>query len=137
MGRTTAADSVGLARSGAHEQAVAWDHREALIASAAVLVASAGHDPDRAICHEADCGLADAAVCEVAHRLARLPGAPAVVPALPLDVATDRFAQALIAAADAIRHCRQTVHAGRGCWFSADAALDGCGTVLRLLHALG
>jgi hypothetical protein len=137
VGHTTAAGSAGLARSGAQEQATAWHHREALVASAAVLVASAGHDQDRAVCDEAGCGLTDATVCEVAHRLARLSGAPVVVPALPLEVAADRFASALTAAADAIRHCRQTVHAGRNCWFSADAGLDDCGAVLRLLHRLG
>ncbi|WP_052667241.1 hypothetical protein [Nitriliruptor alkaliphilus] len=137
MGRTIAADSEGLARSGAAEEAVARHHRDALIAAAVTLVVSAGHDPDRAACDEAACGLADPGLCDVAHRLARLPDAPTVVPATHVALASARFAAALTSSADAIRHCRQTVHIGRGCWFSADADLDGCGEVLRLLHRLG
>lgn len=136
MGRTGTAADADLTRSGAHEQATAWLHREALVAAAAVLVASAGHDPDRADCDEAACRLADRSLCDVAHRLARLPEAPAVAPMQPIELATDRFTAALMASADAIRHCRQTVHPGRGCWFGA-AAPDGCGEVLRLLHRLG
>lgn len=138
MGRTTtAAASEGLARSSAAEQATAWAHRDALVAAAAALVASAGHDPDRAMCDDASCGLADARTCDVAHRLARLPGAPAVTTTEPLALASVRFTAALTAAADAIRHCRQTVHVGHGCWFSVDGASDGCGEVLHLLHRLG
>jgi hypothetical protein len=137
VGRTTTADSAGLARSTTVEQATAWHHREALIAAAVTLVSSAGHDPDRASCDEASCRLADDRVCDVAHRLARLPGAPAASPARPIDEAAAWFTVALTAAADAIRHCRQTVHPGHGCWFSADTGHDGCGEVLHLMHRLG
>lgn len=137
MGRTTTAGSVGLARSTAVEQAAAWHHREALIAAAATLVASAGHDPDRAACDEASCRLADGRICDVAHRLARLPGAPDAPAQRSIDEAAAWFTVALTAAADAIRHCRQTVHATHGCWFSADADQDGCGEVLHLMHRVG
>lgn len=137
MGRTTSAGGAGLARSTATEQATAWHHREALVAAAATLVASAGHDPDRAACDEASCRLADSRICDVAHRLARLPGAPDATSAQPIDEAAAWFTVALTAAADAIRHCRQTVHVGQGCWFSADADQDGCGEVLHLMHRVG
>jgi hypothetical protein len=134
VGRTTTAGSVGLARSSPGEQALAWHHRERLVLAAATLVASVDHDPARG--DDGRCGI-DGGVLDVAHRLARLPGAPSVVPTQPVAVALTGFASALTSAADAIRHCRQTVHAGRGCWFSAEVGTDGCGEVLHLLHELG
>lgn len=140
MARTAAADTTvhdGLARSTAQDHAIAWHHREALVAAAASLAAAAGHDPDRARCEEAGCGLPDRSLCDVVHRLAGLPGAPAVVATDPVAPALERFTGALVLAADAIRHCRQHEHAGRTCWFSSDGRGDGCGAVLRLLHALG
>lgn len=134
MGRTTSGASAGLARSSASEQALAWHHRERLILAAATLVASVDHDPDQA--GDGRSGF-DTSVLDVAHRLARLPGGPSLVPTQPVGTASRRFAAALTAAADAVRHCRQTVHTGGGCWFSDDAGRDGCGEVLHLLHELG
>jgi hypothetical protein len=137
VGRTSATRDRDLARSSAGEQALAWGHRDALVLAAATLVATADHDPDRAACAEAGCRLPDSDLCALAHRLARLPGAPPVVPTTPTAPAVDAFTSALAASADAVRHCRQTVHAGRDCWFSAGTEADGCGEVLRLLHRLG
>lgn len=137
MGHTSATADVDLARSTTGDRDVAWRHREVLVAAAAALVAAAGHDPDRATCSDAACRLADADLCDVTHRLSRLPGAPTAVAVLTFEVALERFGAALTASADAIRHCRQTVHASRECWFSPAPGGDGCGPVLHLLHRLG
>jgi hypothetical protein len=136
VGHTTTATSVGLARSTAGEQALAWHHRERLVVAAAVLVASVDRDPSR-IATVVPPGAVDAArVLDVARRLAQLPGAPSVVPTEPVPDAVAGFATALTSAADAVRHCRQTVHTSRGCWFSTGSGNDGCGEVLHLLHHL-
>lgn len=133
----------GLCRSSAGELHLARSHRDALLVAATGVVAAAGHDPDLGTCAEASCGLGEhgalgTAVCTVAHRLARLPDAPAPLAARsPLPVALADFRSALAAAADAIRACRQTAHAGEGCWFSAAPGVDGCGEILRLLHRCG
>lgn len=140
MGHTAAADvsaDDGLARSTARDQAIAWHHRDLLIAAAVALAAVAGHDPDRAPCADAGCQLPDPALCDLVHRLAALPDAPAPAPAGTLPQELERFTGALIAAADAVRHCRQHEHPGRSCWFTPDRRGDGCSAVLRLLHALG
>ncbi|MEX1162485.1 MAG: hypothetical protein WEB03_02785 [Nitriliruptor sp.] len=133
--------TAGLARSTRAELDLAWQHREVLVAAATTLVTTAGHDPDLGVCAAADCGLAtlspDPALCGVADRLARVPGAPPGVHDLPVEVALAGFLAALTAAADAIRHCRQAEHIGSSCWFSPVAGLDGCGDVLRLLHRCG
>jgi hypothetical protein len=137
VGRTTTAASEGLARSTADEQALAWHHRERLFLAAATLVASVDGDPSR-LATVVPSGAVDAGrVLDVAHRLAQLPGAPAVVRTEPVADAVAGFTAALTSAADAVRHCRQTVHTRRGCWFSTAAGSDGCGEVLHLLHHLG
>jgi hypothetical protein len=133
---------VGLARSGTAELELAHEHRDALVAAATQMTAAAGHDPDVADCGDAGCGLASldtvgAALCAVAHRLSRLPGAPTHPVPGDLAAATTGFAAALVASADAIRACRQTAHAVGGCWFSPAPGIDGCGDVLRLLHRWG
>lgn len=128
-----------LVRSTESELATARAHRDALVAAAVELAVAAGHDPDVAACAEAGCLLAGAephgpALCATAHRLARLPDAPPATGAVPFTLALAGFHTALVTSADAIRTCRQTAHAGRGCWFSPAPGLDGCGEVLRLLH---
>lgn len=134
----------GLCRSSAGELHLARVHRDALLVAATGVVAAAGHDPDLGSCDEASCGLAahgtlGPAVCAAAQRLARLPDAPptAATSGAPLSAAVTDFTDALEGAADAIRACRQTAHAGEGCWFSAAPGVDGCGEILRLLHRCG
>jgi hypothetical protein len=131
----------GLARSTSADLEVAWGHREALVIAAAVLVRAAGHGHVDARCTSATCPLVvrtgDTLLCGVADRLAAgavLPPASAVV---ALDAALATFTGALIAAADAIRCCRQTAHSSAACWFQPPGGGDGCGEVLRLLHRLG
>jgi hypothetical protein len=132
----------GLARSGLAELELAHDHRDALVVAATLVTAAAGHDPDVADCGDAGCRLAaldtvGMALCAVAHRLSRLPGAPTLPAPGDLAAATTGFATALVASADAIRACRQTAHAVGACWFSPAPGIDGCGDVLRLLHRWG
>lgn len=130
-----------LSRSTAAELATARAHRDALVAAAVALTSAAGHDPDLATCAQAGCGHAAVpdgpALCAMAHRLARLPDAPATPPAVPFLAAVAHFRSALVGSADAIRACRQTAHPGDDCWFSPVPGLDGCGEVLRLLHRCG
>lgn len=137
--RPPAAADRGLARSSGTDLRLAWQHRDALVLAAVAVVAACGHDPDVARCTSAGChlaGLSDGeAVCAVAHALSRVPDAPRlrVVPSAAEVVA--EFRAQLVAAADAIRHCRQAEHGTGVCWFSPIPGDDGCRPVLRLLHA--
>jgi hypothetical protein len=132
-----------LTRSSLDELDLAREHRDALLRAAVEVTYACGHDLDIADCAEADCALdgahaAGRSVCAVAHRLAYLADAPVLeLPTPPLRVALADFLHALDAAADAIRACRQTAHAGAGCWFSPAPGIDGCGEILRLLHRCG
>jgi hypothetical protein len=125
VGQPTTVHSADLARSSTAERALAWRHRELLVLAAATLVASDVRPPQVG---------SRARLMAVATRLAHLPGAPNVVPTEPSGVALDRFTAALVGAADAIRHCRQTEHVGGGCWFGVGGARDACDEALHLLH---
>lgn len=144
MGRTPLRDR--LARTDTGEMDLARAHLARLVLAARGLVAACRHDPDRALCHDAGCGLASlehgAERCRVAHRLALLEVVDAEVPppgtpAAPLGRALARFDHATMEALDAVRACRQTGHPGGSCWFSPDGAHEGCGAVLRLAHRTG
>jgi hypothetical protein len=128
VGRTTTARSADLARSSDEDRVMAWLQREQLILAAVTLLASDVRPP----------GIGRRArLVAVATRLAHLPGAPSVVPTERTEVALDRFTDALVDAADAIRHCRRTEHVGGGCWFGVGGARDACDDALHLLHELG
>jgi hypothetical protein len=126
-----------LARSGPAELADARNHLDHLLASAAALHAAAAHDPDIAVCEEADCRLPSVAdgdeLCALADRLAALHTGPPPPP-LPIDRAVARFRRALVDALDAVRACRQTAHPVGSCWFATVPDVDGCGEVLRIAH---
>lgn len=134
-----AATDRGLARSSDAEVLLAWRHRDRLVHAAVAVVAACGHDPDVARCAAAGChldGLVDgSAVCGVAHALSRVPDAPHLRQVPSAAEAVAEFRACLVAAADAIRHCRQAEHGSGVCWFSPVAGDDGCRTVLHLLHA--
>lgn len=128
-----------LTRSSVADLDEAWAHRQALVVAAQTLVRAAGHRPGGG-CDPASCVLVaragDGALCRVADQLA---DAALVSPATPLvdvDVALATFTDALTVAADAIRCCRQTAHAGSACWFAPQDGGQGCAEVLRLLHRL-
>lgn len=127
-----------LARSTDAEVAVARRHRDRLVAAAHAVVASCGHHPDRGACVGAGChlgGLPDGpAVCGVAHALAGLTSPTPVTATSSAAEAVAEFRSCLVAAADAIRHCRQAEHGAGGCWFGPAPGVDGCRAVLRLLH---
>lgn len=126
-----------LARSGPAELADARSHLARLLESAAVLQLAAAHDPDVALCADADCGLARVddgpELCVLADRLAGLHRG-ATPSGVGLDRAVQRFRVALVASLDAVRACRQTAHPVGTCWFTAVPDVDGCGEVLRLAH---
>jgi hypothetical protein len=126
-----------LARSGPAEVADAQLHLDRLLASAVALHEAAGHDPDVAVCDDADCllpGVPDGTeLCALADRLADLHRG-AAPSQLPLDQAVQRFRAALLDSLDAVRACRQTAHPIGSCWFAAVPDVDGCGEVLRLAH---
>lgn len=128
MGRTTTVRSADLARSSSAERALAWRQRELLVLAAVTLLASGVRPRGPG---------SRARLVAVATRLAHLPGAPSVVPAEPSERALEGFVAALVDAADAIRHCRQTEHVGGGCWFGVGGARDACDEALHLLHELG
>lgn len=129
-----------LARCGESEELQAEQAVEALLRAAAVLVAAAGHDPDRVGCRAAACRLAgaDAAeLCGLAHRLASLAGTVPVHAVVPLATALDAFHTHLTAAVHAVRRCRTTRHPEGRCRFSSVPGQDGCAAVLRAAHAIG
>jgi hypothetical protein len=128
VGRTTTARSADPARSTAEERGLAWRKRELLVLAAVTLVASDVRPPGAG---------RRARLLAVATRLAHLPGAPSVVPTERSELALARFTEALVDAADAIRHCRRTEHVGGGCWFGVGGARDACDEALHLLHELG
>jgi hypothetical protein len=137
MGRTRTRPATTLARSGPAELADARLHLAQLLHDAAVLHASAAHDPDVARCADAGCGLDGRAtgdeLCALADRLAPLHSGP-VARDVPLHQAEERFRQALVTSLDAVRACRQTAHRSGTCWFSPLPDVDGCSEVLRLAH---
>jgi hypothetical protein len=126
-----------LARSGPSELADARLHRDRLLSSAAVVHAAAAHDPDIARCEDAACRLPEvrdgAALCALADRLADLHAGPPPE-RLDLEIAVERFRQALIDSLDAVRACRQTSHPVGRCWFASVPGVDGCGEVLQAAH---
>jgi hypothetical protein len=134
------ATDLALARSSAAELDEAWAHRQALVVAAQTLVRAAGHRTGGG-CDGDACALVarvgDAAVCRVADQLADAAVVAPATPVVALDVALATFTDALTVAADAIRCCRQTAHAGAACWFAPAGGGQGCAEVLRLLHRLG
>lgn len=76
-------------------------------------------------------------VWALARRLALLPTPDPVRRRAPsLAVADAAFRAALVGSVDAIRMCRQTLHVSGACWFADGPRVDGCGEVLRTVHAL-
>jgi hypothetical protein len=142
MGRTRAPER--LTRSETGEMDLARAHLAALVGAADRVVATAGHDPDRADCGQAACRLGDVpdgqAWCRLAHRLVML---DVEVPAPPrdggttLDAALNDFRRALVSSLDAVRACRSIGHAEGRCWFRDRTGHDVCGEVLRLAHRAG
>jgi hypothetical protein len=144
MGRIPTQDRLSRTQTG--EIDLARAHLARLVLASRGLVAAAGHDPDRAACDEAGCGLAGLEHgperCHLAQRLALLEVVDAEVPppntpAAPLERAVARFDHATVESLDAVRTCRQTGHPGGACWFSPSPGHDGCGEVLRLAHRAG
>lgn len=132
------AASAALARSSDADIRTARQHRDRLVAAARAVVVACGHHPDRGACEGAGChlgGLPDGpAVCAVAHALAGLTSPLPTTPAASAAEAVAEFRSCLVAAADAIRHCRQAEHGAGDCWFGPAPGVDGCRPVLRLLH---
>lgn len=110
--------ATSLARSTPDELTAAWAAFARLVATARAALETPGLCP------------VPPALSSLAARLADLPvvAGAAVGPAADLETA-------LADALDAVRVCRQVVHAHGGCWFTLEDGHDLCVQVLHAGHA--